>query len=125
MTRCRVSSTTSAEGWLWTYLRDDRPFGGAGPPIVVYRFEDSRGAGCLERHLAGWRGILQCDGYAAYPSFANRSEGRITLAACWAHARRKFDELAKAHTSPVAEQALQRIAWLYRVETPGAWKDEC
>jgi transposase len=47
-------------GYLWTYLRDDRPSGDAGPPIVVYRYEDSRSAERLERHLAGWRGILQC-----------------------------------------------------------------
>ena len=38
---------------------------GAGRPIVVYRFENSRAAERLERHLAGWRGILQCDGYNA------------------------------------------------------------
>jgi hypothetical protein len=34
-------------GYLWTYLRDDRSYGGSGPPIVVYRFEDSRRAECL------------------------------------------------------------------------------
>ena len=48
--------------WLWTYARDDRTFGGAGPPMVAYRFEDSRGGACPERHLAGFAGLLQCDG---------------------------------------------------------------
>src|ERR1700744_6314486 len=37
--------------WLWTYVRDDRPFGRDGPPMVAYRFEDSRGGACVERHL--------------------------------------------------------------------------
>ena len=37
-------------------------------------------------------------------------------AGCMAHSRRKFDELVKANASPVAAQALQRIAWLYRIE---------
>ncbi len=51
--------------WLWTYARDDRPFGSTGPPMVAYRFEDSRAGECPERHLAGFRGLLQTDGYAA------------------------------------------------------------
>jgi hypothetical protein len=54
---------------------------------------------------ADFQGTVHCDGYAAYPSFANRSEGRITLAACWAHARRKFVE--------AAESAPQRKLTLY------------
>ena len=32
--------------WLWAYARDDGPFGGAGPPMVAYRFEDSRSGDC-------------------------------------------------------------------------------
>ena len=47
-------------------------------------------------HPADFSGTVQCDGYAAYPSFANRSEGRITLAACWANARRKFHEATES-----------------------------
>jgi hypothetical protein len=47
--------------WLWAYARDDRPFGGSGPPMVAYRFEDSRSGDCVARHLDGYRGILQVD----------------------------------------------------------------
>jgi len=65
-------------------------------------------------------GTLSCDDYAGYDAVFKR-QGCIE-AGCLAHARRKFDELAKAHTSPVAEQALQRIAWLYRVETQARGK---
>lgn len=52
--------------WLWAYVRDDRSFGGTGPPMVAYRFEDSRGGDCPSHHLAGFAGLLQSDGYAAY-----------------------------------------------------------
>jgi transposase len=73
--------------YLWAYVRDDRPFGGSDPPIVVYRFEDSRAGDCVARHLEGYRGILQVDGYTAYHRLA-RSEGAnegVQLAACWSH----------------------------------------
>jgi hypothetical protein len=64
--------------------------------------------------LQGWAGTITCDDYKGYDAVF-RGEGRIE-AGCLAHARRKFDELAKAHASPVATQAIERIAWLYRIE---------
>lgn len=73
--------------WLWAYARDDRPFGGSGPPMVAYRFEDSRSGACVARHLDGYAGILQVDGYTAY-SWLSKQRGAndaITLAGCWAH----------------------------------------
>jgi transposase len=57
--------------WLWAYARDDTPFGGTGPPMVAYRFEDSRSGDCVARHLGDYRGILQCDGYAGYRKLAS------------------------------------------------------
>jgi hypothetical protein len=62
-----------------------------------------------------FQGTVQCDGYAAYPSFANSSEGRITLAACWAHARHKFNEVAES-TPQQAGWMLLQIQHLYRIE---------
>lgn len=105
-------------GYLWTYLRDDRPFGGAGPPIVVYRFEDSRAAERLERHLAGWRGILQCDGYNAYRRLAkaDRPGGPATLAGCWSHLRREFYKLHVEGVSQTATWTVQRMADLWSLE---------
>ncbi len=52
-------SGKTQKAWLWAYARDDRPFGGAGPPMVAYRFEDSRSGDCVARHLAGFSGLLQ------------------------------------------------------------------
>src|SRR5579885_1801819 len=104
--------------WLWTYARDDRSFGGTGPPMVAYRFEDSRGGKCPAEHLAGFAGLLQSDGYGAYTRLADphRAGGPVTLAACWAHLRRYFYELHVAGLSNTATWTVERLATLWRVE---------
>ena len=104
--------------WLWAYARDDRPFGGSGPPMVAYRFEDSREGACVARHLEGYRGILQVDGYAAYNRLG-KSDGAndgATLAGCWAHVRRKFFELHVNESSPLATRTVEAMALLWIVE---------
>jgi transposase len=104
--------------YLWTYVRDDRPFGGSGPPIVAYRFEDSRAGECAARHLDGYRGILQVDGYAAYNRLAkpDRANDGVTLAGCWSHVRRKFYELHVAGSSVIASQTVAQMAPLWATE---------
>jgi transposase len=104
--------------WLWTYARDDRSFGGTGPPMVAYRFEDSRGGQCPAQHLAGFAGLLQIDGYGAYTRLADphRAGGPATLAACWAHLRRYFYELHVAGLSATASWTVERMAALWGVE---------
>jgi transposase len=104
--------------WLWTYARDDRSFGGTGPPMVAYRFEDSRGGKCPAEHLAGFGGLLQSDGYGAYTRLADahRTGGPVTLAACWAHLRRYFYELHVAGLSTTATWTVERMTALWRVE---------
>jgi transposase len=104
--------------WLWAYARDDRPFGGTGPPMVAYRFEDSRGGACVERHLAGYAGLLQVDGWGAYNKLADaaRPGGPVTLAACWAHLRRRFYELHVAGVSRVATETVERMSGLWAIE---------
>jgi transposase len=107
------------KAWLWAYARDDRPFGGAGPPMVAYRFEDSRGGDCVARHLAGFAGILQVDGYAAYTQLAKARAGAneaIALAGCWAHLRRRFYELHVNGSSRIATRTIEVMADLWRVE---------
>jgi transposase len=111
-------SGKTQKAWLWAYARDDRPFGGIGPPMVAYRFEDSRGGECVERHLAGFAGILQVDGYAAYNRLA-RSAGAnegVTLAACFAHVRRRFYELHVNESSRLATQTVTTMAGLWEIE---------
>ena len=105
-------------GWLWAIARDDRPWGGSDPPAVAYLYAEGRGAEHAERHLQGFSGLLQVDGYAAYQALADpaRPGGPLTLAYCWSHARRRFYELAAGGNAPIAEEALRRIAALYAVE---------
>lgn len=63
------------KAWLWAYARDDSTFGGSGPPMVAYRFEDSRSGDCVCRHLGRYRGILQVDGYAASKKLVPKNGG--------------------------------------------------
>jgi transposase len=107
------------KAWLWAYARDDRPYGGAGPPMVAYRFEDSRSGDCVKRHLIGFTGLLQVDGYAAYTQLAKAKAGSneaMTLAGCWAHLRRKHYDLHISDSSQVATQTLKIMAALWKVE---------
>jgi transposase len=101
-------------GQLFTYARDDRPWGGPDPPIVAYVYAPDRKAARPIAHLAGFRGILQVDGYAGYKALAER--GEVQLAFCWSHVRRRFYELAQGGAAPIASEALRRIAALYRIE---------
>jgi len=101
-------------GRLWVYVRDDGPWGGPDPPAALYLFSPDRKGERPELHLAAFRGTLQVDGYAGFERLTE--DGRIRLAACWAHTRRKFYDLAEATGSPVATEALARIAALYRIE---------
>jgi transposase len=102
-------------GQLWAYARDDRPWGGSDPPGVAYVYAPDRKAERPITHLAGFKGILQVDGYGGYRALAER--GDVQLAFCWAHVRRRFYELAVAGAAPIASEALKRIAELYAVET--------
>jgi transposase len=101
-------------GQLWAYARDDRPWGGRDPPGVAYVYAPDRTAERPLRHLSGFAGVLQVDGYGGYKALADR--GGIQLAFCWAHVRRRFYELAQGGPAPIATQALERIACLYRTE---------
>ena len=115
-------------GRLWTYVRDDRPFGGVDPPAAVYFYSPDRGGAHPEQHLAGYCGILQAEAYGGFNTLyePERAPGPITEAACWAHARRKLFELAdvasKARNksspmiSPIAFAAVQKFDAIFALE---------
>jgi transposase len=100
-------------GQIWAYARDDRPWGGNDPPMVAYVYAADRKAERPDAHLGDFAGILQVDGYGGYTALARRRQ-QMRLAFCWAHARRKFYELAD--NSRVATEVLRRIALLYAIE---------
>jgi transposase len=101
-------------GRLWVYARDDRPWTGRDPPAAVYFYSPDRRGERPAAHLSGFSGVLQVDGYAGFERLT--TNGTIVLAACWAHVRRKFFEFHKATGSPIAAEALRRIAAIYKVE---------
>jgi transposase len=106
------------KGYFWAIARDDRPWGGTGPPAVAYTYAPGRGAVHALKLLETYRGIVQCDGYAAYKNIADAAYlgEAVTLAFCWAHLRRKFFDIAKGGSAPIASEALERIAALYAIE---------
>jgi transposase len=101
-------------GRLWTYVRDDRPAGSEAAPAVWFAYSPDRKGEHPARHLSSYKGILQADGYAGFNQLYEK--GEIVEAACWAHVRRKFHDLYQAHRSPIAKEALERIAQLYGIE---------
>jgi transposase len=101
-------------GRLWTYVRDDRPWGDQRPPAVWFAYTPDRKGEHPKAHLQEFTGTLQADGYAGYDVVYE--DGRVKEAACMAHVRRKFYDLYEAHKSAVAKEALERIAALYVIE---------
>jgi hypothetical protein len=107
------------EGRIWTYVRDDRPWGGSDPPAVAYLFSADRKGEHPRRHLAGFEGVLQADAYAGFRALYEPSADgaiRVREAACWAHLRRDFHDVWRATGSEIAREALDRIGALYDVE---------
>jgi transposase len=105
-------------GRLWTYVRDDRPFAGADPPAAAYFYSPDRRGEHPEAHVASWAGLMQADAYTGYDRLyaAGRNPGPIVEAACWAHARRKFFDLARLNKAPIAIEAVARIDMLFAIE---------
>lgn len=116
-------------GRIWTYVRDDRPFGGLSPPAALFYASRDRRQEHPERHLKTFTGILQADAYGGYnPLFKiDRDPAPLTQALCWAHSRRKFFVLADiaanakrgskaAPISPMALEAIKRIDTLFDIE---------
>ncbi len=105
-------------GRLWTYVRDDRPFAGPAPPAAAFFYSPDRGGEHPEQHLASYAGLMQADAYAGYNRLyeAGRKPGPIVEAACWAHARRKFFDLARINKAPIAIEAVERIDALFAIE---------
>ena len=102
-------------GRLWTYVAHGRPPGrdatwGVVRPICPI----SVGASIPKVTCATSRARCKPNGYA--DSTRSMRAGAFGEAACWAHVRRKFYDLQVAHKSPVAQEALERIAALYVIE---------
>ena len=105
-------------GRLWTYVRDDRPFGGSDPPAAAFFASRDRTGAHPEAHLASFSGIMQADAYAGFNRLyaPGRKPGPIVEAGCFAHARRKLFDLAKVAKAPIATEAVMKIDALFAIE---------
>jgi len=121
-------------GYFWALARDDRPWCGDAPPGVAFTYASGRGGKYATKILQCFDGIPQApsrglqanpcraaDGYAGYNRLLDRQKnGGIQVAYCWAHARRKLYDVAKASTAPIAQEGLKQIAALYHCSA-GEW----
>jgi transposase len=119
-------------GRCWTYVRDDRPFGGPDPPAAMFYYSRNRKGEHPQAHLANSSGILQADAFDGYAKLyeAGRTPGPIQEAACWVHARRPFFAMADLEEnarrkaagkkeiviSPMAIEIVRRIDALFEIE---------
>ncbi|QDM15507.1 IS66 family transposase [Tardiphaga sp. vice278] len=105
-------------GRIWTYVRDDRPFGGKDPPAASFHYSRSRAGEHPQGHLAGYVGLMQADAFDGYNQLykAQRKPAPILEAACWSHGRRKFVDLVKQGEAPIASEAVRRIDMLFEIE---------
>ena len=119
-------------GRCWVYVRDDRPFGGQGPPAAMFYYSRDRKGEHPQRHLAGYAGLFQADAFDGYrPLYLpERRAGPISEVGCWSHARRPFftmadiDENARRRAagrttvalSPIAIEVVRRIDALFEIE---------
>lgn len=117
---------------LWVYVRDDRPFAGTDPPAALFHYSRDRRGEHPRRQLASWSGILQADAYGGYNELyaTGRQPSPVLEAGCFAHARRKFFELADVEGAarrksrrehpgliyPIALEAVQRLDALFEIE---------
>lgn len=117
---------------LWVYVRDDRSFAGSDPPAALFHYSRDRRGEHPRTHLASWAGILQADAYGGYNELyaLGRQPAPAIEAGCFAHARRKFFELADVEAAarrksrgertgmiyPIALEAVQRLDALFEIE---------
>ncbi|MDO9423615.1 MAG: IS66 family transposase, partial [Methylobacter sp.] len=111
-------SGKTKKAYLWAYRSNDLQ---AGPRIIVFDYQAGRSGAHARGFLGDWRGHLMVDDYSGYKALftPNGNNAACVELGCLAHARRKFFDLHKAHQSPMALEALNRIAVLYAIEAEG------
>jgi transposase len=107
-------------GRLWAAVRDERTWAGVAPPAAFYCYSPDRKGEHAEALLGQCRGFLHADGYGGFQSLympdPKTGLPRLTEVGCWSHARRKVYEVYEATASPLAKEALERIAELFAIE---------
>ena len=105
----------TATARLWNYILDERPWCGDRPPAAFYKYSPDRKGERPRDHLRDFKGYLHADAYSGYAGLFTDARD-IQHVACFAHARRQFHDCYQASKSPVAQEAISRIAALYTIE---------
>ena len=110
---CKAGS----KSWMWVYrsghLYQDRQ-------IVLYEYQQTRNASHPREFLKGYDGICVTDGYQVYHTLEKELE-ELTIAGCWVHCRRRFDEALKLIPKPSQKESnafllMKQIQAIYREE---------
>ena len=101
---------------MWVYRTGEKE----KKAVILYEYQKTRKADHPERFLKDYKGVCVTDGYQVYHKLGEEKEG-LTIAGCWAHARRRYDEAVKAlpsksRKSSIAWQALEQIQMIYHVD---------
>jgi len=108
------------KAYLWAYRSNDLQ---PGHRIIVFDYQSDRSGQHARNFLGGWQGHLMVDDYSGYKALFGTGKDKTTPKptctelACLAHIRRKFFDLYQANKSPMAYEALTRIAKLYEIES--------
>ena len=111
-----------SKSWMWVYrsghLYQDRQ-------IVLYEYQQTRNASHPREFLKGYDGICVTDGYQVYHTLEKELE-ELTIAGCWVHCRRRFDEALKLIPKSYQKESntfllMKQIQAIYREE--GKLKD--
>ncbi|HEY9160983.1 MAG TPA: IS66 family transposase [Desulfomonilia bacterium] len=104
----------TTDSWMWVYRSGELC---NGPPIILFNYETTRGGYHPKQYLEGYSGYLIADGYDVY----HKLPENIVVSGCFAHARRRYDECLKSvpekeRKGTIADEAIKRIALLYKIE---------
>ena len=102
--------------WTFASTAGARADGSTDPPILCYLYSDDKSGAHVRKQLEAWRGYLHADASSVYDALFRQSPGIVEVA-CWAHARRKFFDIAKASAVRItAHEAVERINALFEIE---------
>lgn len=114
----KVTEDSGDKSYMWVYhAADDQ----GARKVFIYDYDPKRNTDVLRSRLDGYSGILMTDGYTVYHTYERENKGRIKVAGCWAHAKRKFAEIVKSlkpeeANALIALEAVRRIQSIYHVD---------
>lgn len=109
---------TMTNSYMWVYRTGEH---GGVPPAVLYEYQKTRKTDHPREFLAGYNGVLVCDGYQVYHKLEKERPEELTVAGCWAHSRRRFANICKSlgkesSKGTLAQIALEQIAQIYHID---------